>query len=142
MTIVCTVCMHSQTMTNGTITSCSGTLLDPGGTGNYPSSSLVTQTICSGTPGKQIQIDFGVLALEQIGTTCYDYIVVYEGTTATGAPKLFNTCSGDPTPITSTTGCLTIVFKSDGSSNYAGFSAPYTCVSCSDGIKNGTIYFD
>jgi gliding motility-associated-like protein len=138
ISIVCAANLNSQTMSNGTITSCSGTLLDPGGTGNYPSSSLVTQTICSGTPGSQIQIDFGVLALEQVGSTCYDYIVVYEGTTTTGAPKLFNTCSGDPSPITSTTGCLTIVFRSDGSSNNSGFSAPYTCVSCSDGIKNGT----
>ena len=35
----------NYTMSNGTITSCSGVLLDPGGTGNYTSNLDITQTI-------------------------------------------------------------------------------------------------
>ena len=85
-------------MSNGTITSCSGVLLDPGGTGNYSSNLDITQTICSGTPGSQIEIDFGVLDLEE-GTysgTPYDWIVVYEGVDNTGGVRLAQSSSGDP----------------------------------------------
>jgi len=130
----------NYTMSNGTITSCSGVLLDPGGTGNYSSNLDITQTICSGTPGSQIEIDFGVLDLEE-GTysgTPYDWIVVYEGVDNTGGVRLAQSSSGDPIKISSSTGCLTIVFHSDGGTNNSGFSAPFSCTSCSDGILNGT----
>ena len=130
----------NYTMSNGTITSCSGVLLDPGGTGNYTSNLDITQTICSGTPGSQIEIDFGVLDLEEgaYSGTPYDWIVVYEGVDNTGGVRLAQSSSGDPVKVSSTTGCLTVVFHSDGGTNNSGFTAPFSCTSCSDGILNGT----
>ena len=129
----------AQTMSTGTITgNCSGVLLDPGGTGNYVSNLNITQTICSGVPGSQIVIDFGILNLEEgSGGTQYDYIEVYNGIGTTGAVLLPRSSSGNPGPVISSSGCLTIVFHSDGSSNNSGFSAPFSCTSCSDGVQNG-----
>ena len=54
-----------------TVTACSGTFLDPGGTGNYGNSQSFTMTFCSGT-GQAINLDFTSFILENN----FDYLYI------------------------------------------------------------------
>ncbi len=116
-------------MTNGTISTCSGTFYDPNGTGNYSNSTgLITQTFCSDQPGEQIILDFSAYGFQV--ETNYDFLNIYDGV-GTGGTQLWNsqTSGGSTNPgvITSTTGCLTITFSSDGSVTYQGWQADISC---------------
>lgn len=48
---------QTYTMTNGSVSTCSGTFLDPGGTSNYPHNANYTYTICSNN-GTQVNVRF------------------------------------------------------------------------------------
>eukprot|EP00353_Schmidingerella_taraikaensis_P001121 CAMPEP_0185596404 /NCGR_PEP_ID=MMETSP0434-20130131/80735_1 /TAXON_ID=626734 ORGANISM="Favella taraikaensis, Strain Fe Narragansett Bay" /NCGR_SAMPLE_ID=MMETSP0434 /ASSEMBLY_ACC=CAM_ASM_000379 /LENGTH=1678 /DNA_ID=CAMNT_0028224905 /DNA_START=575 /DNA_END=5607 /DNA_ORIENTATION=+ len=116
-------------MSNGTISTCSGVFYDPNGTGNYSNSTgLITQTFCSDQPGEQIILDFSAYGFQV--ETNYDFLNIYDGT-GTGGTQLWNsqTSGGATNPgiITSTTGCLTITFSSDGSVTYQGWQADISC---------------
>ncbi|PWL30359.1 MAG: hypothetical protein DCO96_05095, partial [Fluviicola sp. XM-24bin1] len=116
-------------MSNGTISTCSGVFYDPGGTGNYSNSTaLITMTFCSDQPGEQIILDFSAYGFQV--ETNYDFLNIYDGT-GTGGTQLWNsqTSGGSTNPgvITSTTGCLTITFSSDGSVTYQGWQADISC---------------
>jgi len=119
----------SYNMANGTISTCGGTFYDPGGTSNYSNStSLITQTFCSDTPGEQIILDFSAGSFQV--ETSYDFLNIYDGV-GTGGTHLWNsqTSGGSTNPgmIQSTSGCLTITFSSDGSVNYTGWQAAISC---------------
>lgn len=114
------------TMAPGTISLCSGTLLDPGGTANYPNNSNVTTTICSASAGANIQLTFNSFNTE----LNFDDLTIYDGQT-TAAPILGT--YGGILPVfsiqaTNPTGCLTLVFQSDAGTNFAGFSAGVSCI--------------
>ena len=126
---------QTYTMTDGgSITACSGTLLDPGGTGDYSNNELVTYTICSGS-ADEVQLVFSSFSTE----SCCDDLTIYDGNSTAGT--LIGTYAGTTSPgtITSTTGCLTLVFDSDGSVTDPGFEAAISCVS-SGGGGGGTSY--
>ncbi|MBN2668945.1 MAG: hypothetical protein JXR60_06935 [Bacteroidales bacterium] len=127
-------------MTNGSQSVCSGTFLDPGGTSNYANSSDYTMTLCSSTPGQEIRVEFTTFTLESV---TWDYLTIYEGSGTSG--NLLVQPSGDTTLIgavvTSTgSGCLTFVFHSDGSVNYAGWEAQISCVSACQAFNAITTY--
>jgi subtilisin-like proprotein convertase family protein/putative hemolysin len=115
-------------VTNGSVTTCSGTLLDPGGTGNYSNNLNNTYTINPSTPGAMVRLVLTMIDLE----SCCDYIQIYNGPT-TASPMLIQLAGNALPPITSYTsthpsGALTVVFFSDGSVTGAGFSATISCV--------------
>jgi len=112
--------------TGGTLNQCGGTFLDPGGTGDYAANANCTQTICAGTAGQCVTLQFTSVNLENN----WDYLRIYNGTSAT-AP-LLATITGTTSPgnVTSTTGCLTLVFTSDGSVQYSGWAANVICSPC------------
>lgn len=115
------------TMTNGGASTVSSatTFYDPGGTGNYASSSNVTHKICPSTTGQYVKITFSAFATE----SGYDYLYVYNGSTICNSTLIGSyTGSTIPAAITSSApdGCLTFVFTSDGSSVAAGFTASLT----------------
>lgn len=120
---------QSYTMTNGqTITTCSGTFYDPGGpNGNYGNNLNYTQTFVSATPGMCLRVVFSSFYLE---SSSFDYLRIYNGTSASG--QLIGTYDGTDSPgtVTSYTGALTFVFHSDVSINHAGWSATISCVEC------------
>jgi hypothetical protein len=122
------------TMTNTTITTCSGILLDPGGTANYPNSNTTTTTICPTAGSGNVQLIFTAFNTEEN----FDYVRVYDGTDVT-APLLatITGTSGVNQIVTATnpSGCLTVRFTSDGSVNYSGFEAQINCV-CKIGINS------
>src|SRR5687768_11917132 len=118
----------SQTynMPGGTINTCSGNFYDPGGSGgNYANSQNITTTFCSNN-GTCIQAVFSAFNLENN----WDYLYVYDGPTI-GSP-LIGTYTGATSPgtITSSSGCLTFRFTSDGSVTSTGWAAALSCVPC------------
>ena len=135
---------QTYNMANGTFTpACSGTFYDPGGFGNYADNiGLITMTFCSGS-GDEVVLDFIGFPFQV--ETNYDFLNIYDGV-GTGGTSLWNSqASGgntNPGVITSSTGCLTITFSSDGSVNYSGWQATISCFTpapptCVDGIMNG-----
>ncbi|GGG29882.1 CARDB domain-containing protein [Hymenobacter glacieicola] len=110
------------------MTACSGTIFDNGGTGNYANNSNGSLTINPGTNGGRVQLTFSYLNLE----TCCDRLIVYDGPT-TSSPMLGYYSSNPGTVVASTaptnpTGALTVAFLSDGSYTSDGFEATLTCV--------------
>jgi gliding motility-associated-like protein len=117
---------QNTTMTNGTLNLCSGTLLDPGGLANYPNNSNITTTICPLTPGGFIQLSFTTFDTE----LNFDDLTIYDGPT-TAAPILgiySGVLSAFSVQASNPTGCLTLVFQSDGFVNSAGFAASIACI--------------
>ena len=81
-------------------------------------------TFCAGTAGAQLEFIFTLWNLE----TCCDYLTIYDGPN-TGSPVLFNDDgSNSPGTVTSSNGCLTFVWDSDGSVVYQGWAATINCV--------------
>lgn len=123
-------------MTNGSVTTCSGTFFDAGGSGSqYGNNENFTFTICPSTPGQFISLEFDYLRLRS-----GDILRVYEGNTTT---TLITSANGVNTntnfTITSTdpTGCLTFVFTSNGSQTRDGWDAAISCVTQTINMSNG-----
>lgn len=113
---------------NGSTTACSGTFFDSGGpTSNYTNNENYTYTICPSTPGSSVQIDFTSFHLED----SYDFLQVFDGN-STSAPSL-GTYTGTTGPgltvatPSNSSGCLTFVFTSDGSTRRPGWTGAVSC---------------
>jgi gliding motility-associated-like protein len=118
---------------NGTVSVCSGTFLDNGGSGNYSSSVDGTITFCPPTPGDLIKISFTSFSTEDDGLGgCYDYLDFWNGSTVGGAGTQDIRFCGvlSPFEITSTSpdGCVSFRFQSDFFTTSSGWSATITCV--------------
>lgn len=116
-------------ITNGTVTTCSGSFFDTGGpSGNYSNNQYFTFTICA-TAGQCVQVNFTSFNIE----SGYDFLYIYNGS-STMSP-LIGTYTGTASPgtVTSTTGCLTFLFSSDYIITGPGWSATITCVPCGSG---------
>jgi len=112
-----------------TITTCSGNILDPGGAGAYINNENVTQTFCSGTA------DCIQLSVTSFQTEAnWDFLRIYDGIDNTAEPLFDFAGIGPPTTtVTGTTtsgGCLTLNFTSDGSVTNPGFDLSIQCVTC------------
>lgn len=120
--------------------SCGGTFTDAGGpNANYPNNSNQTYVICPSTPGEIVTVTFTTFSTE----TNWDALYVYNGNSASapmipstnGAANVPGGIAGGywgtaiPGPFTSSSpdGCLTFVFRSDGSVNQGGWTANVTC---------------
>ena len=123
-------------MTDGaTVTTCSGTFFDEGGPGNPYSNNLdQTMTFVPDTPGNMLSFNFTAFEVEQVGSTQYDYLEVYDGpdTNATFIGR-FSGVDGtvpqalQPVTATNPNGALTFVFHSDFSVQKAGWEATINC---------------
>lgn len=120
---------------------CGGNFIDAGGpTANYPANSNVTTTICPDTPGDVVTVIFTSFNTE----TNWDALYVYDGpavdpatliASANGAGNVPGGLAGGywgtaiPSQFTSThpSGCLTFVFRSDGSVQNPGWTANVVC---------------
>lgn len=118
-------------MTTQTITTCSGTFADPGGTYNYGNNSSFTTTFYPSQPGGQVTADFTEFDLEASNNCTSDYLLIYNGRTAF-APLIGRYCgTQSPGLVTANNdyGALTFVFKSNASVNATGWSATMGCAS-------------
>lgn len=120
---------------------CGGNFVDAAGpSANYANNSNVTTTICPTNPGEIVTVTFTSFSTE----ANWDGLYVYDGNTvnpstliasANPAGNVPGGLAGSywgntiPGPFTSTTadGCLTFVFRSDGSVTQAGWIANITC---------------
>lgn len=133
----CPPCSSTHNIGDGNYNSCTGTLYDSGGSaGQYGNSEYFSETYCPDNPDDCIFIDFTAFNTEG----CCDFLNIYEGSSIFGT--LIGSYSGTNSPgiISSTTGCVTFEWYSDGSITYDGWAANITCgacPSCTDGILNG-----
>ena len=120
---------------------CGGVFTDEGGaTANYNNSSNVTTIICPANPGEIVTVTFTAFDTE----ANWDGLYVYDGNTVNPATQIASAnppanvpggIAGSywgttiPGPFTSTSGdgCLTFVFRSDGSVNRPGWVSNVTC---------------
>ena len=131
---------------------CGTVLYDNGGpSGNYAPNSNDTVTICPDNPGDVVTLEFTFVDIEANafgeGTQegCWDFLTIYNGAT-TASDILSNTLcgeldgdgsepsvagsllqAGDIFTSTDASGCLTVVFQSDGSLQEGGYAADITC---------------
>src|ERR1051325_2391697 len=125
---------QTYNMSSGTVTTCTGTFYDSGGTGgsatttnkpgNYADNENKTMTFCSSNAAQSIIITFTAFNVEN----SFDNLKVYNGPN-TGSP-LIGTYTGTTSPGTvysAPGGCVTFNFKSDGSNNYLGWAATISC---------------
>ncbi|XP_066549031.1 deleted in malignant brain tumors 1 protein [Amia ocellicauda] len=107
----------------GYLTNSRGLLTSPNYPGNYPSNAQCTWTIhASGY--SIIQLQFSYLMLETDASCQFDSVSVYDGP-STSYPLVGRLCGGRTRMFNSTRNDLTVVFRSDSSSNYKGFEAVY-----------------
>jgi subtilisin-like proprotein convertase family protein len=118
-------------ITQGSGTGCSGVIQDSGGpAGDYSDNENYTFTICPDVPGNVIYLTWLIADLSTAGTND-DNITIYDGDN-TSATSL-GTYSGTALQgglvygtVLNTTGCLTIVFQSNGT-GVGNFSASFQC---------------
>ncbi|MBN3298996.1 CUZD1 protein, partial [Amia calva] len=124
----------------GYLTNSRGLLTSPNYPGNYPSNAQCTWTIhASGY--SIIQLQFSYLMLETDASCQFDSVSVYDGP-STSYPLVGRLCGGRTRMFNSTRNDLTVVFRSDSSSNYKGFEAVYdfhSRVECSTDYMNVVI---
>ena len=116
-----------------TINSCSGIFVDTGGeTGTYSGNQSITYTICPESAGQLVQLEFTEFAT-QAGA---DIMTIYNAADALDPATSFGEFSGDtaadsPQFVAATTdntsGCITIVFTSNGGVNFDGWAANISC---------------
>lgn len=126
-------------MTNQTITTCTGTFVDPGGNYNYGNNQNFTTTFLPSQTGGQVTVDFTNFDLE-VSTDCVnDFLSVHNGKNGF-APSLGKFCGTDnPGSFTADNawGALTFVFHSNASNNASGWSAQ---VSCASAVNNPPVF--
>lgn len=116
---------------------CGGLFVDSGGpSANYQNNENETYTICPDNAGDVVSLQFLSFNIEN----GWDFMTIYNGN-STASPQIGQyTGTNTPPFITSTdaSGCLTVVFTSDGSVNREGWVAnvlcgpPPTCFSPTD----------
>ena len=109
-----------------TITTCSGTIYDPGGEGVYPDNCDGGLIILPAMEGCQVNLS-GWYQTENF----FDGFDVYDGTSPDG-PYLGSYSGTGTCNITSRSGTLFIFFYSDESSAFDGFELVATCVGSCD----------
>lgn len=119
---------HPSGTGTSTVNRCGSNYYDNGGSGtNYANSCSSIQTICPTTPGDYVVLTFSAFNCENNT----DYLIVHSGN-STNSP-IIGSYTGTTNPPVATSsdasGCLTMVFYSDGSTRRAGWTAAITCTS-------------
>lgn len=115
-------------------TTCYGVFYDSGGVqGDYSNNENSITTVCPDTPEECITVNFTHLNLENP----FDVINVYDGNDI-NAPLLESYTGNNTQSTTSSTGCLTLEFSSDGSVVMSGWEAYFNCYPCGSNVCTGT----
>lgn len=111
------------------ITACSGNFYDTGGSsGQYANNEDYDITYCTSIPGECISVTFSSFSTE----SSYDYLTIYDGpnTSSTLIGSYSGTTLNGQTITSTSGGCLTFNFDSDGSGINSGWSASISCATC------------
>ncbi|MEZ4886031.1 MAG: choice-of-anchor L domain-containing protein [Chitinophagales bacterium] len=124
-------------MSNNSVTDVTGTLYDSGGpNGDYGNNQDLVFTICPTVTCECLVLEFDYIDLEFDnggffggGPNFYDLLYVHNGN-STSAP-LLATLQGTSGPVNiyADSGCVTLHFDSDGSINWDGWEASWSCSS-------------
>jgi len=115
---------QTYNMPGGTTSTCAGTFYDHAGTGNYSNNQNSTTTFCS-SGSNCIRLTFSAFNIEN----GWDFLYIYDGPNISSPLIGVYTGTTSPGTVTSSSGCLTIRFTSDGSGVAAGWVAAISCVS-------------
>ncbi|MCR4829774.1 MAG: fibronectin type III domain-containing protein [Bacteroidales bacterium] len=120
-----------------TLYMCGGTIYDDGGAGGMYSANQNSYIILRpSSPNNVVAIN----GTAQIEGSSWDNLYIYdgEGTSGTALVSLAGSSysSGTQVSATSTSGSLTIYFKSDGSVQYSGFELNVSCISTTCMVTN------
>lgn len=112
-------------------------------TGDYQNNESITYNICPDNAGDVVYVNFVAFETETRGATlCWDGLTIHDGpddtfptidTPALGSEWCFENGAGTGDLTlelligTSTSGCITLVWRSDGSGQRAGWEANVTC---------------
>ncbi len=124
---------------------CSGTYTDNGGAGGNYAANIngIIRTFCAENPDEQLRMVFTSFSMNDTYFLCFgpgsccDYLQIFDGPTIQ-SPMIYNNCTSSPGTVTSTSGCLTFRFYTDGSVQLAGWSAQLSCVTGQGGQASGT----
>ncbi len=117
---------------NNSYSLCSGNLYDSGGSAvNYATNSDGYTILNPSVPGNLVRVSGSITA-----ESGYDYLTIYEGSGTAGTILWGGSAHGTGTScgtfvvptITSTTGPLTVRFRSDGSTTCSGLNLVITCI--------------
>lgn len=132
-------------ITQPSISTCTGALLDSGGEGasGYSNNESYTTTICPDDPGHAISLSFITLNLSLAGSLPVDNIVIYDGPDASS--PVMATLDGSDSPgiftasFGNTSGCLTVQFTSNETGTGV-FAASISCtVPCEPPVAVGAM---
>jgi N-acetyl-anhydromuramyl-L-alanine amidase AmpD len=116
----------NSTISGNTLTACSGTLYDNGGSGgNYVDLSKYTTTI-QPAGALSVTMNFSSFSLEQ----GYDSLYIYDGPSINSPLIGGYTGTTSPGTITANSGKITLLFTSDCSINSWGYAATWACTTC------------
>ncbi len=110
---------------NAVITACGGTFYDDGGSGNYNINNIDTTTLYPATAGQYVSLTFSSFTTQ----TNNDFMYIFDGPNASSPLIAVYQDQSSPGTITArnSSGCLTIVFTSGGSSVFSGWQASISC---------------
>ena len=123
-------------ITNDTVTACNGLFYDSGGPvngsdpGNYQNNENFTYTICPTSSDQSVQLSFTQFETQNN----IDILTIYNADDATDPATILGEWSGTDSPgtvvptLTNTSGCLTVVFTSNGSIIFPGWRANIQCI--------------
>lgn len=117
---------QSYNMTTGTITTCSGTFYDDGGSAStYSANATLIETFTSSTSSCLV-----VTFTSFLTQTGNDILTIYDGPST--ASTVIGNYSGNVSPgtIVASTASLTFKFVSNATGNKAGWAASISCGSC------------
>ncbi|XP_041372182.1 cubilin-like [Gigantopelta aegis] len=114
----------------GSLTEDTGRILSPGHPNVYPHGVNCTWYITV-TPGMVIRLTFHAFSIEANQRCAFDYVAIYDNSTAVQASLLGKFCGSTRPMITSSDNVLTMVFRTDSSIAHIGFSASYVALNAS-----------
>ena len=142
--ITATAAAQEYYMYEPSVTTCQGAFLDSQGNGGpYQDNENFTTTICSDGTGPAISLQWIIFNLSTAGTSPLDQMSIYDGTST--SDPLIGTWQGSDNPgiisasFANITGCLTLVFTSNGSGT-GEFAAAITCFQpCQPPVADATV---
>lgn len=117
-------------MTNSTITTCTGTFVDPGDTYNYGNNQNYTVTFYPSQSGGQVMAEFTEFNIELSSGCSSDYLSIYNGKNSFSPliGKYCGTASPGTVSADNAWGALTFVFHSNATTTAPGWSAIISCL--------------
>lgn len=107
-----------------TLTNCGGTITDGSSINNYNNNSNCSWLIQPPLTNSPILLSFTEFSVE----LAFDYLMIYDGTSAAGRLIGIYTGMNLPPAALATSGAMFITFKTDAGRTQSGWAATYSCV--------------